>query len=726
MYKKNIILLLLLFFSLFPIISTAQDIETSISADTLSVQSENNLLKAVGNVIVKRGDIFIKAKMMIVNEELKKVTFKNIKEFSDGGSIKFSAEEALLSEDFSEGIVSAAQVLINDIIKIQADEINIKNTDIDKVNGIRSVTSCDECENGNPLWYFSATSAVRDIKNKNITYRDVTLRVGGIPVGYMPYLRLPDPDLDRARGFLIPELNITSNLGFGIKLPYFIPIGDSRDILITPFISPKTNTLEYRYRQKLRNGDVSLVGAFSKDDIYNDGLRSYYKIMGNFKLQYGLKLQIEAGHVNDERYLRDYSFGSLSSLNSKINVSKLSVDKSKILQGELSYVRNETEENSLDEYYSLNGNYSKFLDKRFLGGNLLLGISGNSALNVGEGDQIKRPPSSATLSLDYNGTKNINSLLSSNKSYVSISSFVNSEDIESLDEQFALQYGASSEISYPMVKSHSKTTSTIIPKIMISYNGQEGLIKGDFFSGTEELSFGNIYSAKKHKSLAESEIGVSVSTGMDYLISWNSNYKFELKFASLWFEDTTHDQRTKNGLDPKKFNFLSGFNYKKGDQLSLSGVAVSSKEGETLNSRLKSEFNSKRFEIAAGYEFVNAKTDTRLVNNINNLELSSSFDFNTNIKFKMSGRYDLLEEALAKASYGVGVSNNFWRYSLNQNFVSGEPEKIGLSAVYDDHCTRVSITLENSYPTFGSNDSIQSLAIRVQLKPIASFTVPGF
>ena len=213
---------------------------------------------------------------------------------------------------------------------------------------------------------------------------------------------------------------------------------------------------------------------------------------------------------------------------------------------------------------------------------------------------------------------------------------------------------------------------------MISYNGQEGLIKGDFFSGTEELSFGNIYSAKKHKSLAESEIGVSVSTGMDYLISWNSNYKFELKFASLWCEDTTHDQTTKNGLDPQKFNFLSGFNSKKGDQLSLSGVAVSSKEGETLNSRLKSEFNSKRFEIAAGYEFVNAKTDTRLVNNINNLELSSSFDFNTNIKFKMSGRYDLLEEALAKASYGVGVSNNFWRYSLNQNFVSGEPEKLAL------------------------------------------------
>ena len=159
---------------------------TAISADRIMVQAENNLLNAIGNVIVKRGDVFIKAEMMIVNEELKQITFKNIQEFSDGGSTKFLAEKAILSEDFSEGIVLAAQVLINDTIKINADEIKIKDTNINKVSEIKSVTSCDACENGEPLWYFSAASAVRDFKNKNITYRDVTLRVGGIPVGYMP------------------------------------------------------------------------------------------------------------------------------------------------------------------------------------------------------------------------------------------------------------------------------------------------------------------------------------------------------------------------------------------------------------------------------------------------------------------------------------------------------------------------------------------------------------
>ena len=60
----------------------------------------------------------------------------------------------------------------------------------------------------------------------------------------MPYLRVPDPSVERAWGFLTPGLKISSNLGTGLKLPFFIPIGRSKDLLLTPFLSPKTKTLE--------------------------------------------------------------------------------------------------------------------------------------------------------------------------------------------------------------------------------------------------------------------------------------------------------------------------------------------------------------------------------------------------------------------------------------------------------------------------------------------------
>ena len=41
------------------------------------------------------------------------------------------------------------------------------------------------------------------------------------------------------------------------------------------------------------------------------------------------------------------------------------------------------------------------------------------------------------------------------------------------------------------------------PKFMLSYNGQEGRTKGDYFSGVDQLSVGNIFAAKKLTSASE-------------------------------------------------------------------------------------------------------------------------------------------------------------------------------------------------------------------------------
>ena len=94
------------------------------------------------------------------------------------------------------------------------------------------MTSCDECEGKEPNWHLSASSANRDSENFNIVYKDVTVRVKGLPIAYIPYLRMPDPSVDRARGFLVPEAVLTSNLASGLKLPYFIPLGLSSDLLL--------------------------------------------------------------------------------------------------------------------------------------------------------------------------------------------------------------------------------------------------------------------------------------------------------------------------------------------------------------------------------------------------------------------------------------------------------------------------------------------------------------
>ena len=101
-----------------------------------------------------------------MNEEISQIKFQGIKEFYDGKSVKLTGKDAVLSDDLSSGIINAAQVLIDDTIRIRAEEIRLKNSTVERGKNIDRITSCKECENGTPLWYFTASSAERHSKPK--------------------------------------------------------------------------------------------------------------------------------------------------------------------------------------------------------------------------------------------------------------------------------------------------------------------------------------------------------------------------------------------------------------------------------------------------------------------------------------------------------------------------------------------------------------------------------
>ncbi len=271
-----------------------------------------------------------------------------------------------------------------------------------------------------PNWYLSASSAKRDRENSNIIYKDVTVRVKGLPIAYIPYLRMPDPSVDRARGFLVPEAVLTSNLASGLKLPYFIPLGLSSDLLITPYVSSKTKTLEYRYRKKFRKGELTINGAFSDDDLINNDLRYFSQLVGNYQMGYGIDLNFNVGKVGDSSYLGDYVYSEESEFNSEISLQKTIVEKQQFFDGDLSYLREKEQDNSLNEYYSLSGSYIKDISSENLPGKLRLTANLNSSVNVNDDNSFSRPPSSAQVGIDYNQQTSLGPLKFSNRCIWSI------------------------------------------------------------------------------------------------------------------------------------------------------------------------------------------------------------------------------------------------------------------------------------------------------------------
>ena len=177
----------------------AKQIETKITADKITVEA-GSILNAEGNVRVQFNDTLIRQKGLIFDQTSGKIKFIELQEFFDGNAIRFSADEALFSSDLSEGIIRTANILLDDAIKIHSEEVSIADGEISTARKISRVTSCETCEGKEPNWYLTASSAKRDIENLNIVYKNVTIRES-IPVAYLPYLRMPDPSVDRGEGF---------------------------------------------------------------------------------------------------------------------------------------------------------------------------------------------------------------------------------------------------------------------------------------------------------------------------------------------------------------------------------------------------------------------------------------------------------------------------------------------------------------------------------------------
>ena len=75
--------------------------------------------------------------------------------------LSVSAAEAVISSDLSDGNIRAANLILDESIKIQTGEVRLKDGQISNVSEISKVTSCNECEGKEPNWYLSASSAKR-------------------------------------------------------------------------------------------------------------------------------------------------------------------------------------------------------------------------------------------------------------------------------------------------------------------------------------------------------------------------------------------------------------------------------------------------------------------------------------------------------------------------------------------------------------------------------------
>ena len=300
----------------------AQDQATLVS-DSLQITGDTRLI-ADGKVEVFFKGRRLTASRIVFDQATNRLEITGpIVLTEESGNTLILASQADLAADMSEGILTSARLVLNQQLQLAAAQMRRvagRYTELDSV----TASSCKVCKgNSTPLWEIRARRVVHDEVERQIYFDRAQFRLAGVPVLYIPRLRMPDPTLKRATGFLMPSFRSTSDLGTGFKLPYFFVLGQSSDLTLTPYLTTKrSRTVELRYRQAFATGEIEVTGSISRDELIAGKTRGYLRVQGGFTLPERFRLTFDGRTVTDPAYMLDYGIGNEDRLDSRIEITR--------------------------------------------------------------------------------------------------------------------------------------------------------------------------------------------------------------------------------------------------------------------------------------------------------------------------------------------------------------------------------------------------------------------
>jgi LPS-assembly protein len=234
-----------------------------------------------------------------------------------------AADEITLDENFSAGVAVGFSTQLEQDVKIVAASAVRRSETVTDLN--RAVyTPCPVCspegEPKTPTFSLQAERVIQDRNRRAIYYRNAVLRIKGVPVLYAPVFFHPDPTAERASGFLVPDIGISSKRGFTYEQPYLWAISPSQELVISPQVNSKVNPfLNLFYRKRFWSGEMEARAGYTyEEDFDGDGerfgdltSRSYLLANGEFQLTENWRYGFTAERTSDPLIFDKYDIGDV-------------------------------------------------------------------------------------------------------------------------------------------------------------------------------------------------------------------------------------------------------------------------------------------------------------------------------------------------------------------------------------------------------------------------------
>jgi LPS-assembly protein len=273
---------------------------TDITADTLDVKKTEQTVFA-GGVELVRSDQML---------QTDKLTYRHEEEtFSTEGEVRYQDRGIRLRADQASGDQKADTITLTNVRYQFNHELGNGSADVATMKGrvgeLRGATY-STCPPGQRQWEFSASDIKVDDATKTGVARNATLRIGRVPVLWLPVVSFPTTD-ERRTGVLMPTVGRDDENGLDIKVPYYLNLAPNYDATISPrWLSKRGLMLDSEFRYIGWGYKGKLEATYLPNDDLTGENRGYSRWQHLQTLGPHWRAVADISDVSDRRYFSDF------------------------------------------------------------------------------------------------------------------------------------------------------------------------------------------------------------------------------------------------------------------------------------------------------------------------------------------------------------------------------------------------------------------------------------
>ncbi|MEM7067849.1 MAG: LPS-assembly protein LptD [Pseudomonadota bacterium] len=743
----------------------AADEQLLLESDELIYDNDRGLVIATGNVQLAYGRSTLVADKVEYNQQSGRVTATGNVEILEPNGNRIFAKEIDITDDFSDGFVSALNIQTADQTRIAAESAERRDGNITQFNNgvYTACLPCKENPEKPPFWQIRAKKVVINNDEQTVEYEDASFEIGGVPIINLPRFSHADPAIKRKSGFLIPTASDDDNLGFGYRQGYFFNLAPNYDFTVWgTYYSQQGFLGEAEWRHRVANGEYSIRyagidqqessafrasqadsreqdrhavvtnGLFSINERWKFGWNALFQSDQNFARTYTIA-GLDVQDVTNEVYLTGVGEKNYFDLRAQDFLVQNSIID--ILPGATpGLVGNQT---STDQQASVLPilDYNAVSGDEFDNGQISLNVNVasiyrsapqfsnttlNSATNLNPADDrfsgIEGNTTRASAELEWKGsqiTDNgliITTSLSGRADAIhqdtdNLGSLVN--PLTSNDSIIRTMPAAMMEIRYPLIASTASATHIFEPIAQVIARPDETDIGRFANEDAQSLVFDttNLFARDKFSGFDRVEGGTRANVGFRYSASFESGSNLEIIAGQSFHLAGTNSFAATNDLT--NAGEESGLETTRSDYVASLQVSNGGGLSAGIGVRLdEQDLGLKRAEVS-----------TRIVQP--EYSVTSSYIFTEaqpNYRFPRD-RHEI------GASASVKLGEN-WRAfgSITYDLETSDIVNDSLGLAYDDDCFSFAVSYANLNDTFSGTSSERSVNITLGLRTIGSFS----